>query len=789
MAVTIASTSRAWYESGTTIFWTARPIWDTGSALYVITQDTGASPKLRVRKANSRTAPTTFAEQDSANNKAVNAATAPWDAWYDGTRYIHVFGFSAANSITHWRFDTSTDLWTTAHGVATTSATQERGLRAYSTTADDPAVVYVSSSDDADLGLAGWVTSAWQGANNTLLSVNSTEASTPVEIRYGASNNVVYFYNDVVGDDFTAATFSGGGSKTEVDIDSSIQAAETGHSAGGSFAPFMESGTNKLTAAYIEADGTLDASTVSLDTNPITSGQIADDLVIEATATNVGARTPLSTARLGTTDYCIWWDDASSGTIYYATKTAGTWGGRTAWKTTHSRPVQLLTVDTGLLAVYQSDATTMAMDWIVTASGDASATMTRDTLTVSGKAVTATGQRHETATMTADTLSISGKALTATAGASATMTADALTVVGQSVTGTGQRNETATVTADALTVSGKVVTGTASLNAEATMTRQELSLSGKALTATGQRNETGTITAETLSVIGKTLTATGQRNETATMAADALAVSGKPLAASSGVAATVTDSQLSIVGNTLSASAGSSAILTGASPSVEGENVSASAGASAVVDASELVLSGKTLTATAGSSNSAEATVSSDSLTIVGHSFTASGQANASATVVAGEASVFGQPVTAEAGVSAAVSAQGIAVSGKSLLASVDASASLTSGALSVAGKSITTSAGSSASITRDVLAVVGRPVTGLALVPAVAEFGGVQRLLRDIPIMATRREEVVPVVAQRVTAPLPISAARTPRPEPVGIMRETREMPLGASREERESA
>jgi hypothetical protein len=742
MAVTIASTSRAWYESGTTIFWTARPIWDTGSALYVITQDTGASPKLRVRKANSRTAPTTFAEQDSANNKAVNAATAPWDAWYDGTRYIHVFGFSAANSITHWRFDTSTDLWTTAHGVATTSATQERGIRAYSTTADDPAVVYVSSSDDADLGLAGWVTSAWQGANNTLLSVNSTEASTPVEIRYGASNNVVYFYNDVVGDDFTAATFSGGGSKTEVDIDSSIQAAETGHSAGGSFAPFMESGTNKLTAAYIEADGTLDASTVSLDTNPITSGQIADDLVIEATATNVGARTPLSTARLGTTDYCIWWDDASSGTIYYATKTAGTWGGRTAWKTTHSRPVQLLTVDTGILAVYQSDATTMAMDWIVTASGDASATMTRDTLTVSGKAVTATGQRHETATMTADTLSISGKALTATAGASATMTADALTVVGQSVTGTGQRNETATVTADALTVSGKVVTGTASLNAEATMTRQELSLSGKALTATGQRNETGTITAETLSVIGKTLTATGQRNETATMAADALAVSGKPLAASSGV-----------------------------------------------VDASELVLSGKTLTATAGSSNSAEATVSSDSLTIVGHSFTASGQANASATVVAGEASVFGQPVTAEAGVSAAVSAQGIAVSGKSLLASVDASASLTSGALSVAGKSITTSAGSSASITRDVLAVVGRPVTGLALVPAVAEFGGVQRLLRDIPIMATRREEVVPVVAQRVTAPLPISAARTPRPEPVGIMRETREMPLGASREERESA
>ena len=54
MAVTIKTNARGWREVSTTAYWTAHVVHDTGSALYAVVQDTGATPKVRVMKADSR---------------------------------------------------------------------------------------------------------------------------------------------------------------------------------------------------------------------------------------------------------------------------------------------------------------------------------------------------------------------------------------------------------------------------------------------------------------------------------------------------------------------------------------------------------------------------------------------------------------------------------------------------------------------------------------------------------------------------------------------------------------
>src|SRR5215208_2893479 len=102
--VTIRSAARGWYEGSTTVYWTARNLWDTGTALYAVVQDTGVTFKLRVVKADSRTAPTAFTEQDSANNKSVPSATTAYSSWYDpATDMLHIIAFSTLTVLTHYR--------------------------------------------------------------------------------------------------------------------------------------------------------------------------------------------------------------------------------------------------------------------------------------------------------------------------------------------------------------------------------------------------------------------------------------------------------------------------------------------------------------------------------------------------------------------------------------------------------------------------------------------------------------------------------------------------------------
>ncbi len=121
-AVTIKASAEAFATT-----WGARVLWDTGSALYAVVQDSGASPRVRVMKANSRTAPTSFSEQDSGNNKA-GVQDLSFDSFWDGT-YLHVAYHSATNTVTHAKFNPTTDTWATGLGNASTTIIGTKNIR------------------------------------------------------------------------------------------------------------------------------------------------------------------------------------------------------------------------------------------------------------------------------------------------------------------------------------------------------------------------------------------------------------------------------------------------------------------------------------------------------------------------------------------------------------------------------------------------------------------------------------------------------------------------------------
>src|SRR6478735_2328018 len=123
--VTIKTNTRGWTEQSTTSYWTSRVLHHASSipALYAVVQDTGASPKIRVLKADSDTAPTVWTEQDSANAKTIASTTSSFCSWYDPTSAkIHVVCNNSLATYTHYRFDCATNLWTSGFGIVSSSA-------------------------------------------------------------------------------------------------------------------------------------------------------------------------------------------------------------------------------------------------------------------------------------------------------------------------------------------------------------------------------------------------------------------------------------------------------------------------------------------------------------------------------------------------------------------------------------------------------------------------------------------------------------------------------------------
>ena len=364
---TVASTSRVWNKTTTINWWAAKAVFSVGVNVYVVTQDTGASPKIRVHKSNGRTM--TFTEQDSANAVSVSSATSPFSAWSDGT-HIHIAYYSATNTITHVRFVLASNTWTTGFGAVTTDGSPNHAHRLVARSDGDVLVFFSSNADDADIKYARYEGSTWTEV--VIADITDGGHSQLVDAVMDSADIAHVFYHDAAADDFTWASVDGSNTLSSlIDVDSAAVGSAVSLT-GGNFELYTESGTEKVIAAYSDSDLTIDERVASLEA-AAASGSLDTQTTIEGTASNAGANLTVSTAVLAGTPYAVWWDDAANGTFFYSTKSGGTWAARTTWKTqtgggitsTTNMSVQAITTYGGGLLVLYQDGTDVKVDWIV----------------------------------------------------------------------------------------------------------------------------------------------------------------------------------------------------------------------------------------------------------------------------------------------------------------------------------------------------------------------------------------------------------------------------------------
>jgi hypothetical protein len=386
MASTIKTNARGWQEVSSTANWTARVLQDTGTALYAVVQDTGATPKVRVMKANSRIAPTTWTEQDSANNKAITNVDYPFSSCLHTNGDLHIIVFTATNTITHYVFDTDTDLWGSGLGIPTGTAENEHSIRVAVRSDGDVLVSYTDNTDDADIWWSRHEGVSWTGvvhgsgtsvsASNMLdACMDSTDRF--IVVTYQTATND-YFYRAISADNVLGAAIA-------IEADAAISDSQV---TGSRFNMYDDSGTDKIIVAYIDTGLILEENVLTLETIA-DAGNVSASAVVESTAANVGARTPTSTAVLNGLPYAAWWDDASSGTLKYSTKSGGTWAAATNFATGITNLIEIVPVgSSGLAIVYQS-GTDVVFDWIVTPIEElgASAQSAEGILSVAGRTV------------------------------------------------------------------------------------------------------------------------------------------------------------------------------------------------------------------------------------------------------------------------------------------------------------------------------------------------------------------------------------------------------------------
>jgi hypothetical protein len=387
MVSTIGTNVRGWREISSTAHWTARCLWDTGIALYAVVQDTGATPKLRVMKADSRTAPTAWTEQDSADNTAITNVDYPFSSWLHTNGDLHIVAFSATNTLTHYVFDTDTDQWATGNGNISTAVENEHNVRCCVRSDGDILAFFTSNADDADLG---WF--VWQGANWTtggvtgILSANSTGASNVLDAGIDSTDRAwVVFYDPSAGDVSYVTVNSANTVGTVTDIDATGP-ANLNQNSGARYTLYDEAGTDTIIAAYRPQASAIEERVVTLEADA-DAANLATEVSVEATTTDVGTRTPVSTAVVGGVPYCAWWDDAASGTIKVSTKSGGAWATETDFATGITKLIEIVPVGSALAVVYQS-SNDVLFDWIVASGTPASMAVTAADATAAGGTVT-----------------------------------------------------------------------------------------------------------------------------------------------------------------------------------------------------------------------------------------------------------------------------------------------------------------------------------------------------------------------------------------------------------------
>jgi hypothetical protein len=414
MPVAVASSARGYNRAGAFTSWSARSVFAVGTKLYVVTQDTGAFPKIRVHKATSQSSPS-FAEQDAANNRAITNTTFPFSAWADAT-FIHVVAFTSTNTLRHYRFNHTTDLWTTDFGNVTTTAKNQNNVRVVSRSDGDVVVGWVDSVNTEFIGYGIYEGTSWTTA--TVAVAASASDSYLNDLVIDSTDRAFFFFFDPAAADTSYMSLNGANVMSAIaDIDATSNLA---NQISVTCALYDDAGIDKVVFA-----GLMTNASVLLSENVITleaDAAVGNVSAQTSTGVNAVAAGSISTAMLGTTPY-IAYSFGAAGTeeVRYVTKSAGVWSTFTSWKSTsggslsndsvaNSGIIQLIVLGSDLGALYQDD-TTVRFDFIVggaipvpAAGADTGAISGAETATVATTqtvADTGTGTGAETATVDA----------------------------------------------------------------------------------------------------------------------------------------------------------------------------------------------------------------------------------------------------------------------------------------------------------------------------------------------------------------------------------------------------
>jgi hypothetical protein len=708
--VTIKTSALGWREDSSTVYWTAKVLHDTGTALYAVVQDSGATPKVRVMKADSRTAPSSWTEQDSANNKTTSSVFNPYTSWYDATGgMIHVIvGTAAGLTLTHYRYNTATDLWTTGHGTVTTAAAASRSIRCCVRTDGDVLVFFTSSADTADAGYFIWQGANWTtGSVTGIFSGNSTGGSVIIDAGIDSTDRAWVVYYEPVNGRYHYRTINSANTvaaQVTVDTDGST---DTTAPAGGRFNMYVDGTTDKIYAAYLGGFSLeVDERVLTLESDA-NAANVSAETIIEATAADKGARTPVSTAVISSgTPYAAWWDDASSGTIKYSTKSGGSWAAETNFATSITRLVEIVPVSTGLVVVYQSGSDVI-MDFIVAAAVGATGTVSSGTLSVSGQSITGTFVANATGTVATGSLAVSGQAIAGTPTVAGNVATGSHTVAGQAVAAT--TGVVGTVGTGSLAVSAQSISATTGVVAAIATGSHSVvgqSIAGTAGVATG---DTGTVATGSHTVAGQAISVTV--SVTGAVATGSHAISGQAVAATTGVVATLATGSHTVTGQTVTAATGVTAAVGTGTHTVTGQTITSTTGTTGSIGTGSLSITGQAIAATYNTTGA----IATGSLIVTGQAIAST--TGVGATVTTGSLNVSGQAIEGSAGVAGTetgtVSSGTYAVTGQTVSGSTGTNATITTGNLGVTGQQIDATTGTVAAIGTGSHAVTGHTIEG----------------------------------------------------------------------------
>jgi hypothetical protein len=227
--------------------WSARSAFATGSAFYILVQDT-SDAGIEVWKSTNGT---TWTQHDSSDEPTNFSATHPYGAYLHSDGYIYVVYFTGATStIRVIRFDTGTDQWETSTigGNISTAAVNTANVRVVCRSDNDIIVGYAESTN---VRYARWEGSSWTSA-----SVGAATAMHDAVINT-ATDYIYFTYADTGAADETyrslepAANVLG----TATDVDTAVSASPVK----GSLAHLFSDGTNvQMAWLFRDAGGELD---------------------------------------------------------------------------------------------------------------------------------------------------------------------------------------------------------------------------------------------------------------------------------------------------------------------------------------------------------------------------------------------------------------------------------------------------------------------------------------------------------------------------------------------------